>query len=133
MNSARGMGSQGVLTCRDTSSLFNISGDSNNNNGGAGGGGGGGNSQRSGSRSRGGTSQHNHRNSVLSGMTANVPAAVGGSNTGVRASMSKTAREPGEEEEVKDEIHVDVKPQETISTARRGEAKKYYNKHSSNN
>jgi hypothetical protein len=34
MNSARGMGSQGVLTCRDTSSLFNISGDSNTNNGG---------------------------------------------------------------------------------------------------
>ncbi len=36
-----------------------------------------------------------------------VPVVIGGSNTGVRASMSKTAREPGEEEEVKD---VDVKP-----------------------
>jgi hypothetical protein len=127
MNSARGIGSQGVLTCRDTSSLFNISGDSNTNNGGNGNGG---NSQRSGSRSRGGNS-HNHRNSVLS----NVPTGGGviGSNTGVRASMSKTAREPGEEEEVKDEIQVDVKPQETVSTARRKEAKKYYNKHSTNN
>jgi hypothetical protein len=117
------MGSQGVLTCRDTSSLFNISGDSNTNNNN----GNGGNSQRSGSRLRGGNSL-NHRNSVLS----NMPVVIG-SNTGVRASMSKTAREPGEEEEVKDEIQVDVKPQETVSTARRGEAKKYYNKHSSNN
>ena len=97
------MGSQGVLTCRDTSSLFNISGDSNTNNPG-GNGNGGNNSQRSGSRSRGGNSQHNHRNSVLSNV---VPVVIGGSNTGVRASMSKTAREPGEEEDVKD---ADVKP-----------------------
>ena len=36
-----------------------------------------------------------------------VPVVISGSNTGVRASISKTAREPGEEEEVKD---ADVKP-----------------------
>ena len=85
-------------------------------------------SQRSGSRSRGGNS-HN-RNSILSGGNVVVPIS---SNSGVRASMSKTAREPGEEEEVKQADEIDVKPQETVSTARRVEPKKYYNKHSSNN
>lgn len=51
-----------------------------------------------------------------------------GSNTGVRASISKTAREPGEEEskgESQENIQIQEKPQETVSTARRNENKKY--------
>jgi hypothetical protein len=66
------------------------------------------------------------------------------SNTGVRASMSKTAREPGEEEskeaaELQGENFIEAeKPQETVSTARaRGGGgdghKKYYKKTGSAN
>ena len=89
------MGSQGVLTCRDTSSLFNISGDSNGNNM---------DSHRSGTRSRGNHQKSGSRYSVITngGLPSSRDFVPIASNQGVRASISKTARLHGEEEENKE-------------------------------